>query len=210
MARERQPPTARHLTPSCRWRSQPSSVSSHAPVAIRARRYQDGYSPGFSAPSSYGEAYRYRKVADARSPRPLACDFRRLRFSRNASFNRSCRGSLPGRPCSYCLATDRIFFGSVLILLVSRRFALRIVSPGTHRCRTPDRKGSRGLDQRQIGNRRPHRARLKRPRSRLGHFGVSLPASRLRKRGPCGKDRRRLVEAFRPIPVSGHAAVAQW
>jgi hypothetical protein len=27
---------------------------------------------------------------------PLACDFRRLRFSRNARFSRSCRGSLAG------------------------------------------------------------------------------------------------------------------
>jgi hypothetical protein len=32
------------------------------------------------------------------SLRPLACDFRRLRFSRNARFSRSCRGLLGGAP----------------------------------------------------------------------------------------------------------------
>ena len=43
------------------------------------------------------------------SLRPLACDFRRLRFSRSASFSRSCRESFfdgaPDRPSPLCLSS---------------------------------------------------------------------------------------------------------
>ena len=43
------------------------------------------------------------------SLRPLACDFRRLRFSRSASFSRSCRASFfdgaPDRPSPLCLSS---------------------------------------------------------------------------------------------------------
>ena len=52
-----------------------------------------GYSSGLSPLPSCGVASSRCEDADAPSLRPLACDFRRLRFSRSASFSRSCRES---------------------------------------------------------------------------------------------------------------------
>jgi hypothetical protein len=48
-----------------------------------------GYSPGFSPPLSCGAMASLWEGAGAMSLRPRACNFRRLRFSRNASFSRS-------------------------------------------------------------------------------------------------------------------------
>ena len=53
---------------------------------------------GFFTLPSCGEASSGSVGAGARSPRPRACDFRRLRFSRNASLSRSCRGSFFAAP----------------------------------------------------------------------------------------------------------------
>jgi hypothetical protein len=68
-------------------------------AAIPKRRNTDqsgwdirNYSLGFFPPPSPGVASPSFADATAMPLRPLACDFRRLRFSRNASFRRSSRG----------------------------------------------------------------------------------------------------------------------
>jgi hypothetical protein len=54
------------------------------------------YSSGFLSSSSCREASASSRDVAFASLRPLACDFRRLRFSRSASFSRSCREFLAG------------------------------------------------------------------------------------------------------------------
>jgi hypothetical protein len=51
------------------------------------------------------------------SSRPLACDFRRLRFSRNARFSRSCRGSFPGFFAGSLAWPPPLAFSSVIVVL---------------------------------------------------------------------------------------------
>jgi hypothetical protein len=57
---------------------------------------EPGYSPGFLALPSCGVASSPLEDAPAASLRPRNCDFRRFRFSRNASFSRSRLGPFPG------------------------------------------------------------------------------------------------------------------
>lgn len=49
------------------------------------------------------------------SSRPLACDFRRLRFSRNARFSRSCRGSFAGFFAGSLAWPPPLAFSSVIV-----------------------------------------------------------------------------------------------
>src|SRR3954453_12302551 len=58
--------------------------------------------------ASSREASRLSEDALAGSLRPLACDFRRLRFSRSASFNRSCRESFAAAPCRSALSRSSV------------------------------------------------------------------------------------------------------
>src|SRR5437879_9543056 len=79
-------------------------------------RVEPGYLPGFFPPTSYGETSSGLGGTVVTSPRPRACDFRRLRFSRDASFSRSCRGFFPRSPlCPWTLA-----FASFIVDLFER------------------------------------------------------------------------------------------
>src|SRR6266404_2642125 len=74
-------------------------------------RVEPGYLPGFFPPTSYGETSSGLGGTVVTSPRPRACDFRRLRFSRNASFSRSCRGFFPRAP----LCPSPLSFASFIV-----------------------------------------------------------------------------------------------
>src|SRR5216683_8301202 len=95
-AEKRRP--AERCHPSCFlcWRLRPSRLTSSEGKRKTCRGAKPGYSPGFFPLPSCGEASSALEGAIVTSLRPLACDFRRLRFSRNASFSRSCLGFFAG------------------------------------------------------------------------------------------------------------------
>ena len=70
-----------------------SLVQPFSPTRLPAHERNSGYRPGFSPPASSSAASAFRKMRRPASLRPRACDLRRLRFSRSASFSRSCRES---------------------------------------------------------------------------------------------------------------------
>ena len=85
----------------CSWRGKKAARSAPGAIVVAVvvpslirispiADFRSGYSSCLLAPSSYGEGASVLEGA-AGSPRPRACDLRRLRFSRSASFNRSCR-----------------------------------------------------------------------------------------------------------------------
>jgi hypothetical protein len=75
------------------------------------------YRSGFFSPSSCDETPPPWEDADAGSLRPLAWDFRRFRFSRNARFSRSCLESLPpaGRFAAVGSCPGPLFSSSVIV-----------------------------------------------------------------------------------------------
>jgi hypothetical protein len=81
----------------------PRKVKDFAPAG------QATYRLGFFPLSSSNETSTLSVETTVTSLRPLACDFRRLRFSRNASFSRSCLGSffagVPVRPSRLCFSS---------------------------------------------------------------------------------------------------------
>ena len=74
-------------------------------------RSQPGYLPGFFSLPSCRETSTSSEGAVIKWLRPLACDFRRLRFSRNASFSRSCFGFFAGIP----VCTSRLSLSSCIV-----------------------------------------------------------------------------------------------
>jgi hypothetical protein len=95
--------------------------------AVACAHLGDGYSLWLFRLSSYGKAASPLEDADARSPRPRACDFRRLRFARNASFRRSflesllesLTGSFFGAVAGAPLCPSRLRFSSFIVDLFS-------------------------------------------------------------------------------------------
>src|SRR6185312_9798036 len=99
--------------------------------AVACAHLGDGYSLWLFRLSSYGKAASPLEDADARSPRPRACDFRRLRFARNASFRRSflesflesllesLTGSFFGSVAGALLCPSRLRFSSFIVDLFS-------------------------------------------------------------------------------------------
>jgi hypothetical protein len=94
----------------------------HAKRVFRAKRRSTGaflpasgrrYSPGFFPPASSREASACSEGEAVRPSRPLACDFRRLRFSRNACFRRSCRESFTAAPLSLARLSLRSFIAAL-------------------------------------------------------------------------------------------------
>ena len=77
-------------------------------VSKPCRGAEPGYSPGFSPPP-WDAAASSGEGAGTMSPRPRVCDFRRLRFSRSASFSRSRLASFfanwPPRPSALSLSS---------------------------------------------------------------------------------------------------------
>src|ERR1700722_8267092 len=93
----------------------PSLTSSEKPHLSRAPKRQRHSLRSFRL-SSYGEAASPLEDADVRSPRARACAFRRLRFARNASFNRVCFESLPESLFADAPAgLSRLWFSSVIV-----------------------------------------------------------------------------------------------
>src|ERR1700733_9397663 len=104
----------------------PSLTSSEKPHLSRAPKRQRHSLRSFRL-SSYGEVASPLEDVDVRSPRARACDFRRLRFARNANFSRVCFESLleclpeslfAGAPAG----PSRLCFSSVIVGL-SNAFA---------------------------------------------------------------------------------------
>src|SRR3981081_2276552 len=79
---------------------------------------QASYSPGFFPLPSSGETSSPLEGAIVASPLPLACDFRRLRFSRNASFNRSWRGLFLGFFAGVPVWRSSLSFSSFIVNLL--------------------------------------------------------------------------------------------
>ena len=87
------------------------------------RANQCGYSLGFFPLPSCSETSSSLEDAIRVSLRPRACDFRRLRFSRSASFSRSCLGSflgsirdtLPGFFAGVPVCASRLSFSSFIV-----------------------------------------------------------------------------------------------
>src|SRR5258708_987559 len=67
-------------------------------LGSRSPLFAPCYLPGFFPLTSCGVRSSPAEGAPVISLRPLACDFRRLRFSRNASFSRSRRGFFAAVP----------------------------------------------------------------------------------------------------------------
>ena len=80
-----------------------------------------GYSPGFFPPWSSSETPASSEDALVLSLRPLACDLRRLRFSRNASFSRSFLGSMFGFLPADRVCVSRLSFSSFMMDLFECR-----------------------------------------------------------------------------------------
>jgi len=107
-----------------------SSRGSHSHLRLTSqeasktcRGAEPGYSPGFSSPPSSGAAASPWEGAGAMPPRPRVCDFRRLRFSRNASLSRSRLASFfakwPLRPSA--LSPSSVIMDPFRMRLASRR-----------------------------------------------------------------------------------------
>jgi hypothetical protein len=175
------------------------------------------YRSGFFSPSSCDETPPPWEDADAGSLRPLAWDFRRFRFSRNARFSRSCLESLPpaGRFAAVGSCPGPLFSSSVIVDLFDAQ-------PRMIGAWTDGRTIRIGTLPRQCLE-RWHRfvasgdATLRPPllsehivfHSRFVQSPIpGRPA--LRGLGPCGKDRPALSGRFGRFHRSGHAAVAQW
>jgi hypothetical protein len=154
------------------------------------RRRATGYLPGFSSPGSCDAMSSDTEDAGVKSSRARACDFRRLRFSRNASFSRSCRSSLLG----LADGPSRLSLPSVIVDPFEMRppSVISVADPADGRNLTPASRA--GGARRWL----------------YAFFDGPAAGPRLRRWGPCGKDRRALLGPFWPILISGHAAVAQW
>jgi hypothetical protein len=164
------------------------------------------YRSGFLSPSSCGETPAPSEDAGAGSFRPLACDFRRLRFSRNARFSRSCLESLvpAGRFAAVGCCPSPLFFSSAIVDL----FGQPRMIEAWHGCHG---NASAGTASRLLTTPRCCRRCCR----SISYFT----------RPSCNSDSRtaRLARAWalwqgsaRPVgpigrfPWSGHAAVAQW
>jgi hypothetical protein len=156
--------------------------------AVACAHLGDGYSLWLFRLSSYGKAASPLEDADARSPRPRACDFRRLRFARNASFRRSFLESL-------LESLTGSFFGSVAgaPLCPSRlRFSSFIVDLFSCAERMTERIDAALELSANIGKWQLRRRPVEGGSGDWCAFDGIIAGSRLRQWGPCGKDRRAL------------------
>jgi hypothetical protein len=155
--------------------------------------------------------------AVVKSPRPLACDFRRLRFSRNARFSRSWRRSLAGLPGgpsrlslpSFIVDPFECVRGRVSYQSETRPMDENLMDENPTLAFLPPKwSNSRSWSGRS--RRWPHRGKCgtgsarngasrSRPQALQADCSAfdGIPAgSRLRRWGPCGKDRRALSGPF--------------
>ena len=153
-----------------------------------------------SLPPSSREAVRPAEDVPAPSLRPRACDLRRFRFSRNASFRRSCRDAFPelaapALSLSFCIA------GFCLASWPCRG--------GGNMAPRPPAMQSLGIIREPASRHRPGRRGAT---VEIGPFcGLSPWLPRACAHGVLVARTARPQPPLRPILlVSGHAAVAQW
>jgi hypothetical protein len=148
-----------HLHPPCgqRFRASRTDQKASAPlpcltVTSDAARGSGCYWLGSFPILLCGEAAASSTGAAGTSLRPLDCDFRRLRFSRSASFSRSCRRSLPG-------PSTRLFLAAVPVCPPPSCWSSFIVNPfewfGQYITRRTD--GRKPCASARTGNREPDR-----------------------------------------------------
>jgi hypothetical protein len=175
------------------------------------------YRSGFFSPSSCGETPPPWEDAGAGSLRPLAWDFRRRRFSRNARFSRSCLESLPpaGRFAAVGCCPSPLCFSSVIVDLFDARLRMigawpdrRTIRIGTAATAMPEALAPlRGFGRRRAA-----------AGFAVGAYRISLAlraitdsrTARLARAWALWQGSARPVGPIGRFPRSGHAAVAQW